>query len=99
MTDFCYDAIVMKQDVLLCLLIGFWHLCHTYRNVHYSLCKLFLCDYIVLNLNFFCHLKPGAYLGFFQWGFYKEVDPECRSLETAPPDADENLILQTVKCQ
>jgi len=28
MTDFCYDAIIMKQDVFLCLLIGFWRLCH-----------------------------------------------------------------------
>jgi len=27
-TDFCCDAIILKQDVLLCLLIGFWHLCH-----------------------------------------------------------------------
>jgi len=26
--DFYCDAIIMKQDVLLCL-IGFWHLCHT----------------------------------------------------------------------
>jgi len=27
-TDFCCDGIIMQQDVLFCLLIGFWHLCH-----------------------------------------------------------------------
>jgi len=26
--DFCCDAIIMKQDVLFCMLVGFWHLCH-----------------------------------------------------------------------
>jgi len=50
----CCDAIIMKQNVLLCLLVSFWHLCHKLKvyNVHYSLYKVFLCDYIVLNLNF-----------------------------------------------
>jgi len=26
-----------------------------------------------------------------------EADPECRSLGISPPDADENLILQTAR--
>jgi len=27
-TDLCCDTIITKQDVLLCLLVGFWRLCH-----------------------------------------------------------------------
>jgi len=42
-TNFYCNAIIMKQDVLFCLLIGFWHLCHKL--------KCTMC--IILYENFF----------------------------------------------
>jgi len=51
-TDFCCDVIIMKQDALLCLLVGFWHLHHKLKCIMCIILCLLLCDYIVLNLNF-----------------------------------------------
>jgi len=45
-TDICCDPIIMKQDVFLCLLVGFWHLCHRL--------KFIMC--IILCVNFFMWL-------------------------------------------
>jgi len=85
---------IMKQDVLHCLLVGFWHLCHKLKCIMcIILCVNFLCDYMVLN-----HVKP-FYSGDFSNRVLLGSRTRMQGLETMPTDADENLILKTVKCQ